>query len=121
MSSPGWAVDFNFLGVVRWHWLTPRCLCPQDEILADGSRVIHKSSRQAPGRVSVIASDGELVLDEYIEVTEPIVDYLTRFSGLASGDLSAQTSPYRLCSLKVRQCACACVCPSVSLGVSRCL
>ncbi len=73
----------------------------QDEILPDGSRIVHKASRQAPGRVSVIAGDGELVLDEYIEVSEPIVDYLTRFSGLAQGDLNPQVSVHKLCSLKV--------------------
>ena len=74
-----------------------------DEILPDGQRIVHKSSRQAPGRVSVVSADGEVLLDEYIEVTEPIVDYLTRFSGLAAGDLNPQTSPHRLCSLKVRE------------------
>ncbi len=87
----------------RW----PCCCCDpprlaQDEILADGSRIVHKVSRQAPGRVSIISGDEEVLLDEYIEVTEHIVDYLTRFSGLAAGDLSPATSPHRLCPYKVR-------------------
>lgn len=74
----------------------------QDEILADGSRIVHKVSRQAPGRVSIISGDEEVLLDEYIEVTEHIVDYLTRFSGLAAGDLSPATAPHRLSPYKVR-------------------
>lgn len=87
----------------RWpccHYDPPRPA--QDEILADGSRIVHKVSRQAPGRVSIISGDEEVLLDEYIEVTEHIVDYLTRFSGLAAGDLSPATSPHRLCPYKVR-------------------
>jgi hypothetical protein len=50
----------------------------------------------------MVSRQGDIILDEYIEVTEPIVDYLTRFSGLASGDLNAATSPHSLSSLKVR-------------------
>jgi hypothetical protein len=52
--------------------------------------------------VSIVSGDEEVLLDEYIEVTEHIVDYLTRFSGLAAGDLSPATSPHRLCPYKVR-------------------
>ena len=42
--------------------------------------------------------------DDYIQVNEPIVDYLTTYSGIFPGDLNPHTSPYassfRLVSLK---------------------
>lgn len=35
-----------------------RCVhAPQDEIMPDGSRVVHRASRQAAGRVSVVNAD----------------------------------------------------------------
>lgn len=43
-------------------------------------------------------------VDDYIAISDPIVDYLTQFSGISPGDLSVRTSPYaasgRLVSLK---------------------
>lgn len=46
--------------------------------MPDGSRVVIRGSRQAPGRVTVIAATGEVLMDEYIQVSEVIVDHLTR-------------------------------------------
>ncbi len=58
----------------------------------------------ALGRVSVIRASGDrkgyALLDDYIHVTEPIVDYLTRFSGLTDGDLDRTRSRFKVRSLK---------------------
>ena len=104
------------------------------EIKADGSRITLRPSRLALARVSVLRdSDTKLIdvsdmslsdkqnsrqtessfatselsafVDDYIRISEPIVDYLTTYSGISPGDLTPGTSPYeasgRLISLKV--------------------
>jgi PAB-dependent poly(A)-specific ribonuclease subunit 2 len=95
------------------------------EIKADGSRSIVRPSRLGLARVSVLRGGEELpdaipedeetsessttapyipFIDDYIHIQEPIIDYLTLYSGISPGDLSPKTSPYaatgRLVSLK---------------------
>lgn len=100
------------------------------EIKADGSRSIIRPSRLGLARVSilrggsspndssseddrncgVVSGDSERAsaylpfIDDYIQIPEPIVDYLTLYSGIQAGDLDPKTSPYagtgRLVSLK---------------------
>lgn len=97
------------------------------EIKPDGSRSIRLPARLGLARVSVLRGDAESPLksetelaeeentgagdasykpfvDDYIAITDPIVDYLTQFSGISPGDLSPRSSPYaasgRLVSLK---------------------
>lgn len=92
--------------------LTPE----QSELLLDGTNVITKTSRMSLGRVSVVraldskatvgvkgaeqALAGTPMIDDYIRTPEPVMDYLTRFSGLVPGDLDPQTSPHHLIPLK---------------------
>ena len=45
--------------------------------------------------------EGLPFINDYITVREEIVDYLTRFSGVAQGDLDPQHSPHNLVPLKV--------------------
>eukprot|EP00753_Platysulcus_tardus_P016791 PLAT6041.1.p1 GENE.PLAT6041.1~~PLAT6041.1.p1 ORF type:complete len:647 (+),score=296.72 PLAT6041.1:749-2689(+) len=76
-------------------------LCAEEaDVLADGRRVVTKESRLSLGRVSVLRSDGLPFIDDYITTSEPVVDYLTRFSGLVPGDLNPSTSPHYVVSLK---------------------
>ena len=103
------------------------------EIKADGSRSILRPSRLGLGRVSVLRGGAILTgadsnteigdlersayarpkaseltftpfIDDYIHISEPIVDYLTAYSGISPGDLTPASSPYtssgRLVSLK---------------------
>ncbi|KAI9673043.1 MAG: poly(A)-specific ribonuclease [Caeruleum heppii] len=75
------------------------------EIKADGSRETIRPSRLGLARVSVLRGSGEdeglPFIDDYITTSEPIVDYLTAFSGIRAGDLSPQHSPHNLVPLKV--------------------
>ena len=75
------------------------------EITADGTRVTVIPTRQGLGRVSVVRAWGEEegipFIDDYITINEPIVDYVTQFSGLEEGDLDPRRSKHALVSLKM--------------------
>lgn len=63
--------------------------------------IIVRPARLALARVSVVrGNSGVPLIDDYIIETEPIVDYLTQYSGIHLGDLSAEHSTYHLQSIK---------------------
>ncbi|XTI82352.1 PAB-dependent poly(A)-specific ribonuclease subunit PAN2 [Cenococcum geophilum] len=74
------------------------------EMKADGTRETIRPDRKGLARVSVCRGAGELAglpfIDDYISVTEPVVDYLTAWSGISPGDLDRTTSPHALVGLK---------------------
>lgn len=75
-------------------------------IRADGSRKVITPARLAPGRISLCTprddapDDVNVIMDDYIVSTEPVADYLTRFSGLTADDLDPSVSPHPLVHLK---------------------
>ena len=71
------------------------------EVRADGSRQVTSQSRLSLGRVSCLTGDEVVFVDDYIVAPEPVMDYLTRFSGLVQGDLDPSTSVHHLLPLKV--------------------
>lgn len=75
------------------------------EISATGVREIIRPTRLGLARVSVLRGEGlqqDLpFINDHIIVREPIVDYLTRYSGLEPGDLDASRSTHALVTLKV--------------------
>ena len=75
------------------------------EVKADGSRETILPSRLGLARVSVLRGagpdEGLPFIDDYIAVSDPIVDYLTTYSGISPGDLDRTTSKHTLVSLKV--------------------
>lgn len=96
-------------------WLKPGALVGLDcefvmteredcEISGDGKRTLITPARMALARVSVVRGDGNLknvaMIDDYVEVREPVVDYLTRFSGISDGDLDATRSRHSVRPLK---------------------
>lgn len=74
------------------------------DIFGDGTRKVVVPSRMALARVSVIRGYGDLkgtaLIDDYVAVREPVIDYVTRFSGIAEGDLDVGRSRYMVSSLK---------------------
>ena len=75
------------------------------EVKADGSREIVRPSRSGLARVSVLRGsgldEGEPFLDDYIATKEPVVDYLTDYSGIHPGDLDVRLSRHNVIPLKV--------------------
>ena len=65
---------------------------------ADGLRVISTEGRQVVARISLIDYEEQTILDDYVLPNEPIVDYVTRFSGLTPEDLDPKTSPHAIVS-----------------------
>lgn len=74
------------------------------EMKADGTRQTIRPDRKGLARVSVCRGEGELAglpfIDDYIAVTEQVVDYLTEWSGIMPGDLNRETSAHAPVSLK---------------------
>ncbi|CAD6575124.1 MAG: poly(A)-specific ribonuclease [Cyphobasidiales sp. Tagirdzhanova-0007] len=75
------------------------------EYRSDGTRSLIRPSRMTLARVSVLRGEGldtgVPFIDDYIQVTEPIVNYLTEFSGILPGDLDANKSIHTLVPAKV--------------------
>ena len=72
---------------------------------AEGNLATVNPMRQGIGRVSVLRVGGEEegipFIDDYIAINEPIVDYVTQFSGIEEGDLDPRRSKHALVSLKI--------------------
>ena len=89
------AIDAEFVTLVREQMI----------FTAEGNLVTVNPMRQGIGRVSVLRVGGEEegipFIDDYVAINEPIVDYLTQFSGIEEGDLDPRRSRYALVSLKV--------------------
>jgi len=77
------AIDAEFVSVQH-----------EESILTStGSKVTLTEGRHALARVSVVHCRSDTVLiDDYVLPQEPVVDYLTRFSGINPGDLDPSSS-----------------------------
>lgn len=75
------------------------------DVKADGSQEIVRPSRSGLARVSVLrgsgSHEGTPCIDDYINIRDPIVDYVTQFSGIQPGDLDPRISQHNLVPLKV--------------------
>lgn len=70
-------------------------------LTATGSRVVTREGRNAIGRISLLDSNsGKELVDDYVVPREPVVDYLTRFSGITPSDLNSKTSKHHLISAR---------------------
>ena len=82
-------------------------VCVQPELLSSSTPpLLLRPARLTLARVSVIRAlpSSPLysvpLIDDYICTSEPVVDYLTQYSGLVPGDLDPSTSPHYLTTLK---------------------
>jgi PAB-dependent poly(A)-specific ribonuclease subunit 2 len=74
-------------------------------VKADGTQETIRPAKSGLARVSVLRGNGEdegvPFIDDYITIYEPVVDYMTQYSGIRPGDLDAQLSQHNLVPLKV--------------------
>lgn len=74
------------------------------DVKADGTQEIVRPSKSGLARVSVLRGSGEQegvpFIDDYITIREPIVDYVTQYSGIKPGDLDPRVSQHNLVPLK---------------------
>ena len=98
MPKPGTlvAIDAEFVALQQ----------EETEIRSDGTKSLIRPSTLTLARVSVLRGDtgpqeGVPFIDDYITTKEPIVDYLTEFSGIRPGDLDQAQSKHTLVPLKV--------------------
>jgi PAB-dependent poly(A)-specific ribonuclease subunit 2 len=89
------ALDTEFVSVKQ----------PEIAVNSEGERETIRPIVYALARVSVVRGSGEDELepfiDDYVASKEPIVDYLTSYSGIVQGDLDPRFSKHNLVSLKV--------------------
>lgn len=75
------------------------------DVKADGSQEMVRPNKSGLARVSVLRGvgvhEGVPFIDDYITIREPIVDYVTQYSGIKPGDLDPRTSEHNLVPLKV--------------------
>ncbi|OLN95998.1 PAB-dependent poly(A)-specific ribonuclease subunit PAN2 [Colletotrichum chlorophyti] len=78
---------------------------PEIEMNSDGERETIRPIVYALARASVVRGQGEdeglPFIDDYISIKEPIVDYLTSYSGITHEDLDPRVSKHNLVPLKV--------------------
>ncbi|KAI9733955.1 MAG: poly(A)-specific ribonuclease [Cirrosporium novae-zelandiae] len=90
------AIDTEFVTVER----------AEIDVRPDGSQEVIRPKRQGLARVSVLRGakgpeTGTPFIDDYIAMHEPIVDYVTEYSGIKPGDLDVHTSSHNLVPLKI--------------------
>ena len=63
-----------------------------------------KPARLSLARVSILRGEGTMAgvpfIDAYVQQAEPVVDYLTRYSGLHPGDLDPSVSRHHITTMK---------------------
>jgi PAB-dependent poly(A)-specific ribonuclease subunit 2 len=78
---------------------------PEIEMNSDGERETIRPIVYALARASVVRGQGENegspFIDDYITIKEPIVDYLTSYSGITQADLDPRSSQHSLLPLKM--------------------
>lgn len=70
------------------------------ELHSDGTKHLLSPKKLSLARVSVLRDDEKVLIDDIVESNQPVVDYLTAFSGVEPGDLDPLTSRYGLVARK---------------------
>ncbi|KAL3422025.1 PAB-dependent poly(A)-specific ribonuclease subunit PAN2 [Phlyctema vagabunda] len=78
---------------------------PEIEVNSDGERETIRPIVYALARVSVIRGSGEdegvPFIDDYVKSNQPVVDFLTSYSGIVPSDLDPRLSKHNLLPLKI--------------------
>ena len=61
---------------------------------------MNQDSRSALARVSIVDAKGRVLLDDYVLPQEPVLDYVTRFSGIVASDLDPSISSRHLINVR---------------------
>ena len=70
-------------------------------LTATGSKVVIREGRNAVGRISLLDCESEKeIVDDHVIPREPVMDFLTRFSGITPSDLNPKTSRHHLISAR---------------------
>lgn len=87
-SSKVVAVDAEFVSTLR----------AVARILPGGKRQLLQPAVMCPARVTIVHMSGECVVDDWVAApeTEPVADYLTRWSGVRAGDLTPGVAKHPL-------------------------
>lgn len=77
------------------------------ETQSNGDQKLIKPAKLSLGRLSILRENEIPFVDDFIPISEPIMDYLTEYSGLKEGDLDPLTStnyltPRKFACLKIR-------------------
>jgi hypothetical protein len=75
------------------------------EIRSTGHKATIKPAHMACARISAVLGSGphsgKVLFDDYIKISEPVVDYLTQYSGIFPGDLDPTISKKHITTLKI--------------------
>jgi len=73
----------------------------ESTVTKSGSKITLREVRHAVARISVIhCKTRKVIIDDHVLPQEPVVDYLTRFSGITPRDLDPVLSPNHLISTR---------------------
>eukprot|EP00520_Triparma_pacifica_P017671 CAMPEP_0118652152 /NCGR_PEP_ID=MMETSP0785-20121206/11163_1 /TAXON_ID=91992 /ORGANISM="Bolidomonas pacifica, Strain CCMP 1866" /LENGTH=1394 /DNA_ID=CAMNT_0006544645 /DNA_START=18 /DNA_END=4199 /DNA_ORIENTATION=+ len=90
------AIDAEFVSVQH-----------EDSVISsDGGRIVLMEGRSSLARMSMLdcRSGVDLLLDDYVLPQEPVLDFLTRFSGIVASDLDPQASKRHLVTMRTAYC-----------------
>lgn len=66
-----------------------------------GQKLVLRETRHAVGRISVFdCITKKVLIDDHVLPREPVVDFLTRFSGIVADDLDPSRAPHRIISTR---------------------
>jgi PAB-dependent poly(A)-specific ribonuclease subunit 2 len=66
-----------------------------------GQKLVVRETRHAVARISLFdCTSEEVLLDDHVLPREPVVDFLTRFSGIVAEDLDPSRAPHRIISTR---------------------
>ncbi|KAI9246220.1 hypothetical protein BDA99DRAFT_527143 [Phascolomyces articulosus] len=76
---------------------------PKKRLIAIDCEMVETSEGKALARVTLVNEDGNKLLDEYVKPAEPILDYLTQYSGITPEIMKNATCSLRRAQKHVRK------------------